>query len=328
MPWFKIDDSAHSHPKWVKAGNAALGLWLRCGAYSAQHLLEGRVPGDIAKLYGTGPQAAKLVKVGLWHDSTHTCDRCPPVEEGDYVIHDFFEGGRNSTRAQTLANRQAATERKAKSRAKAAGAEIADGFADDSSAKTNRFTRETSANASRNEPQFSGSAAGQGDESQRDATGSVTASHAAAMPNHLPPTEVGAAAGERPQALPDQLAELKQGIAAAGFIGVSWRLRESQWEHARQAMQRVGVPAMVACAINSARLKGTPASASAWIEDWRSLEPTPENPGVAYLPAVVNGPQQLRPVSRQQQETDDWFERSMARAQAKDAAAQQMRETS
>ena len=63
MPWFKIDDSSHSHPKFVRAGNAALGLWVRCGAYSAQHLTEGHVPAEIVRVYGSPAQAAKLVKV-------------------------------------------------------------------------------------------------------------------------------------------------------------------------------------------------------------------------------------------------------------------------
>ena len=89
--------------------------------------------------------------------------------------------------------------------------------------------------------------------------------------------------------MPDQLAELKQAIAAAGIRGVGWALRESQWEHARQAMDRVGIAEMVAYAVNSARLRGVPATAGAWIDGWRSLEAPPQQPNVAYLPAVVNG---------------------------------------
>ena len=27
MPWFKFDDKAHSHPKWLKAGNAAISAF-------------------------------------------------------------------------------------------------------------------------------------------------------------------------------------------------------------------------------------------------------------------------------------------------------------
>lgn len=285
MPWFKIDDSSHSHPKFVRAGNAALGLWLRCGAYSAQHLLEGAVPGDIAKLYGTGPQAAKLVKVGLWHDATHTCPRCPRPADGDYIIHDFFEAGRNSTRAQVEASRKAATERKQKSRAN----QNADGNANESKRNRPRFVDENSENPARKEPQFQDSTAGQEWSSHRDAMKGVTPPHAAAMPYQLPPTEVAAAA-EQPAGIPDALADLKRGIAAAGLTGIAWNLRASQWEHTRQAMDRVGIPAMVAYAANSARLRGTPATAAAWVDGWKSLEAAPANNGVTYLPAVPQPP--------------------------------------
>lgn len=89
MTWFKVDDTAHSHPKILRAGNAAVGLWMRCGAYSAMHLTDGIVPGAIASMYGTPPQARKLVAVGLWHQEGHTCPRCPQPASGDYVMHDF-----------------------------------------------------------------------------------------------------------------------------------------------------------------------------------------------------------------------------------------------
>lgn len=71
---------------------------------------------------------------------------------------------------------------------------------------------------------------------------------------------------------------------------------------------------MVAYAINSARLKGQPAGASAWVQGWRSLEAPEQQDGVAYLPAVVGG---LAPAGRQQQETNDLFDRAMARAKSR-----------
>jgi hypothetical protein len=91
-------------------------------------------------------------------------------------------------------------------------------------------------------------------------------------------------AESRPAEIPDALAELKRAVAAAGLSGIGWRLRPPQWEITRQAVQRAGIPAMVAYAVHSARLKGLPAEASAWVEGWRSLEAAPEQDGVAYLP--------------------------------------------
>jgi hypothetical protein len=52
VPWFKLDDSFHSHPKVIAAGNEAVGLFVRCGTYAAEHLTDGFIPEDIAVLYG------------------------------------------------------------------------------------------------------------------------------------------------------------------------------------------------------------------------------------------------------------------------------------
>lgn len=287
MPWFKIDDSAHSHPKFMRAGNAALGLWLRCGSYSAQHLLEGFVPKAVVKPFGGTPaQVRKLIDAGLWHDAGHTCDRCPQPADG-YMIHDFFEGGRNTTKAQHEANKKGAVERAAKSRAAKKTTQS------ERDLNANRARNETlrDSNRARNEPHFSGSTAGQEGLSQRTPADGAALTHAAAMP--FPSTSSGstsAAAGQRADAFPDVLGDLKRSIAAAGLNGISWDLRDSAREYTRQAIDRVGVSAMVAFAVNSARLKGQPATAAAWVQGWRSLEAAPEpQAGVAYLPAVAGG---------------------------------------
>lgn len=47
MPWFKVDDNLAFHPKVLKAGNRAMGLWLRAGCWSAQMLTDGLVPPDV-----------------------------------------------------------------------------------------------------------------------------------------------------------------------------------------------------------------------------------------------------------------------------------------
>jgi hypothetical protein len=313
MPWFRIDDKAHSHPKLIKAGNAALGLWLRCGAYAAQHLTDGIVPGVVAELYGSKPQAAKLVKAGLWHEHGHSCpSACPDPAPGDYVFHDFLDDGRNTSRARHEAEKKKARDRQAKHRE--GGRE--DGNGDQKPDEKNNFTFDSSSKKSESASEKSQSSdehAGQDQVSRRDA--SVTGIHAGATP--YPSTSYGStgAAGEqRSGGLPDALAELKRGVATAGLAGVAWDLRDSGREYTRQAIERVGVAAMVAYAVNSARLKGQPAGASAWVQGWRSLEAPEQQDGVAYLPAAVG---QNGPVNRQQQETNDMFDRAMDRAKAR-----------
>lgn len=65
--WFKVDDKFAMHPKSMRAGNAALGLWVRAGSWSAAHLTDGFIPGDLLGAIGGSRSAAdKLVKVGLW----------------------------------------------------------------------------------------------------------------------------------------------------------------------------------------------------------------------------------------------------------------------
>ena len=66
MPWFRVDDSFHSHPKVIAAGNEAVGLYVRCGAYAAQHLTDGHVPESVVLLYGSTKLADKLVQAKLW----------------------------------------------------------------------------------------------------------------------------------------------------------------------------------------------------------------------------------------------------------------------
>lgn len=293
MPWFKIDDSAHSHPKFRRAGNAALGLWLRCGAYSAQHLLEGIVPGDVARDYGTATQAKKLITVGLWHSTDHTCPRCPQPDADDYVIHDFFEAGRNSTRAQVETARRAATDRQTKARANAVAKQKAPPNRDPFRGQTEpQSGPDSGPETPPTEPQFHGSSAGQNPSSRRDSLNGVTPSHAS--PHHADVLPYGStpASSDTPRAH-DTLADLKQACSAAGLRGVAWNLQASQIERIRAARERVGIAAMVTFAANSASRYGLPTYASAWIEGWTSLE---EEPPPTGRPTVIQlaapGPKQ------------------------------------
>lgn len=67
MPWFKVDDKLAMHPKVLRAGNAAMGLWVRAGSWSAAHLTDGLIPMSLlSSLGGKRAQADALVKAGLW----------------------------------------------------------------------------------------------------------------------------------------------------------------------------------------------------------------------------------------------------------------------
>lgn len=66
MSWFKICDTLALHPKTMSAGNAAMGLWVRSGAWSMQNLTDGFVPLHIVRVLGTRRQADRLLEARLW----------------------------------------------------------------------------------------------------------------------------------------------------------------------------------------------------------------------------------------------------------------------
>jgi hypothetical protein len=103
VPWFKVDDGFHSHAKAITAGTAALGLWVRCGSWSAHHLTDGLVPANVAREFGSASQIKALVASGLWL----------AVDTG-FQFNDFTEY--NPTSMQVLTDREAAKERQRKAR--------------------------------------------------------------------------------------------------------------------------------------------------------------------------------------------------------------------
>lgn len=66
MPWFRIDDTLAFHAKTLAAGNAAMGLWVRAGAWSMQQLTDGHIPSHVARQLGTTGEARRLCQAGLW----------------------------------------------------------------------------------------------------------------------------------------------------------------------------------------------------------------------------------------------------------------------
>lgn len=105
MTWFKVDDTFAFHTKAVAAGNAAIGLWVRAGAWSAQQLTDGKIPTAVAASLGTSQQAQRLVAVGLWES-----------RPDGYAFHQWSTDGRQPTRAEVESRRQREREKKAEQR--------------------------------------------------------------------------------------------------------------------------------------------------------------------------------------------------------------------
>ncbi len=111
MSHFYIDDQFPFHPKALKAGNAAIGLWARAGALSKQQTTGGHVPLEVARALGTKAEADRLVRAGLWI-----------VVDDGYVFHDWesFPGNFSAEEEKRRrdAARESARQRKQKQRAR------------------------------------------------------------------------------------------------------------------------------------------------------------------------------------------------------------------
>lgn len=282
MPWVRLDDRFPSHRKVALLSDRAFRLYVSALCWCSENLTEGTILDReltvITRIRGLKAAATDLEKAGLW-------DRI----EGGWQVHDYLEYNPDRAKVQAEREANAARQKAFRDRKKAEREAQRNGVTPDgqepqkrTSATPTRHDDDTTTHESRAQNHASPQV-----ETFRNGVSNGTP--APAPTPFSPYGEKGAAASERATAYPDRLIELKQAIAAAGIRGIEWRLKPSQWEYARQAMERVGVAEMVAYAVRNAQLKGVPVGASAWIEGWSSLEPVPEN-GVAYLPAVVAPP--------------------------------------
>lgn len=103
MPWFRNDDTLPFHWKVLIAGNSAMGLWVRAGAWASAYLTDGFLPGHVALAIGTAAEVEHLVAAGLWE----------PVD-GGYRFHDWEDY--NPSREETEAKRRGTVARQRKYR--------------------------------------------------------------------------------------------------------------------------------------------------------------------------------------------------------------------
>jgi hypothetical protein len=101
MSWFRVDDKFAFHPKAIRAGNEAVGVWVRVGSWSSDQMTDGAIPGDVALVIANGNQSVldQLVTAGLL------------VRDGlGYHMHDFLDW--NPSAKQVKRQRKADAERK------------------------------------------------------------------------------------------------------------------------------------------------------------------------------------------------------------------------
>jgi hypothetical protein len=96
---------------------------------------------------------------------------------------------------------------------------------------------------------------------------------------------------------------------SANGIDLPWKFLGDDRLLLQNDVQRLGIPVMIRFAVQAYQSAEKQPFSSRWFyPGWRSI-PTPVGGNLAPL----------QPKSRQQQETDDWFTRAMARARAADA---------
>lgn len=101
-----LDDGFDTWPEVLRAGSAAVGLYVRCGAWISRNIANGNItdsviPGELAQSYGTPEWVRKLVDAGLW------------ATEGDgYRDLRYFPLNPTAEKARTLRVRRAEAGRK------------------------------------------------------------------------------------------------------------------------------------------------------------------------------------------------------------------------
>jgi hypothetical protein len=69
VTWFRVDDGFWSHPKVIECPDSAIGLWVKAGAYSAQHLTDGVISKAAASvLRAKKRDICALIAAGLWQE--------------------------------------------------------------------------------------------------------------------------------------------------------------------------------------------------------------------------------------------------------------------
>src|SRR3990167_7356804 len=126
MPWVRLDDQFHNHPKLAMLGQLQLpcvGLHVMAMCWSSQYITDGFLPeaqpaklaGDLIHLLPQGrvdPLIGALLDVGLWEEV-----------DGGYRIHDYLnyqpsKAQVEADRAQKAAAGQAGGQATAKARAR------------------------------------------------------------------------------------------------------------------------------------------------------------------------------------------------------------------
>lgn len=118
--FIRVSVDLPANPKLAVIDDPAAGwAYVVSLCYCGQHLTDGSFPMPaVLRLSGvkrTVPR--RLIEAGLWHETGHSCDRCPQPMKGMAVVHDYLVHQRSAEEAKTLRDaRREAGRRGAESR--------------------------------------------------------------------------------------------------------------------------------------------------------------------------------------------------------------------
>jgi hypothetical protein len=313
MPWVRLDDRFPSHRKVALLSDRAFRLYVSALCWASENLTEGLISERelplVARVRGAKTAATELVDAKLWER----------VADG-YAIHDYLEYNPDrakvqAERAANAARQKAFRERKRAEREALRNAQRNDVTGDswnaENDASTTRTRHDGDTNARENgvenypSPQVNAIRNGV-------SNGTPSRPHTPASPTEKQASKsAGHAIG--PQ-VPDFARALVDQMTAAGMV-VGWRLSEPEWFAVHAHIKRSSVEAMVAFARRRWNPADPPQTARYLTRIWSDMPSLPD--GVAALPSAVGADVLPLTASRQQQETNDLFDRAMQRAKSR-----------
>lgn len=91
MPYFGVDDDFPMHPKTVAAGNAAVGAWVRMGAHSIAHGMNGFISEKEARIFATPGQIKRLLQCVVTEGGVGLLEHAEQNGVKGYVFHDWTQ---------------------------------------------------------------------------------------------------------------------------------------------------------------------------------------------------------------------------------------------
>ncbi|MCL7377436.1 hypothetical protein [Streptomyces sp. 35G-GA-8] len=261
MPWVRLDDRFPSHRKVALLSDRAFRLYVSALCWSSENLTEGKLTDReltlVARVRDMKKTARELEDARLW-------DR---VEDG-WMIHDFLEY--NPDRAKVKADREANAARQQAYRERKKAEQDAKRNADE--IESNGVTN-ASRNASRN--------GGSNDTPSPSPSRPVPPTEEPPPPppsTNTPGTAVAEPSGR------GEVQPLIEAMAARG-MNISWTFQATEWLELRDAIRRVGVPALVDHAARAWQAaKTTPYSARYFLTGWTGLQDAPAYTGPRAIP--------------------------------------------